>query len=644
MNEGDPSLEVAKRVFKSSIQYLNQGGSRRVTDEEKLLLYAYYKQATLGDDQSFPSKPKPGLEESAREHAIALAKWNAWNKVWDLSKLQAMLGYIRIVDCVAGGAQKWRSSVECGNDLVCGYSSGDSVDEAEEDSLTETSPAGSLNPSSIDLSSANCFGYLYKQRRVRKSWRKFFFVLEEGILYYYSSSKNHYPQGFLYLDGCEVTFDIPGSGKAQNKLFWFSIKHSKSGKSYLLGDKSFDSAKRWVKELVKSSREAASQKSVDTPSTAKHEDSLSSCENGPNMDSNIGSDANPIAREVARRFKINSLSYAFQVEGSVKKLMYLVSKSKTSWQFSFKKSGVKIFVNKDVDFPAAIGTTTIRAPARAIFNMYWDLNNRSRADPLFDHGRVVETSGPQTRVEYLRFKAVWPAVPRDFCNLVHWRILEDGKTIVSASSALDHPDCPNAEGVIRARLVVSGIVIEPRSDNSGCNVAYLVQSNPGGSIPFAISNKVQSSRPLILKRIADLLEPQYEGRLNRFSPVLPEKTKRQKHRRRTLPPRSNMEAVQDRSVFSERGVLLTSILNLPTVKHATGESMDLSYILINVTLGFLVILFIAAPDLQLDLKGPLAAVFITLVLSISCSLIWKSLKHAIDMRLETYARVMDRKP
>ncbi|OWZ24476.1 Protein ACBP-1 [Phytophthora megakarya] len=59
------------------------------TNEEKLALYAYYKQATVGDNTT----PAPGMFDLKGK-----AKWNAWNEKKGVSTEDAMKAYIAEVE------------------------------------------------------------------------------------------------------------------------------------------------------------------------------------------------------------------------------------------------------------------------------------------------------------------------------------------------------------------------------------------------------------------------------------------------------------------------------------------------------------------------------------------------------------------
>lgn len=56
-----------------------------VSDQEKLVLYSLYKQATLGDCD-IPTPPSTDIK--------AIAKWEAWIKHKGMSKMDAMRLYV----------------------------------------------------------------------------------------------------------------------------------------------------------------------------------------------------------------------------------------------------------------------------------------------------------------------------------------------------------------------------------------------------------------------------------------------------------------------------------------------------------------------------------------------------------------------
>ncbi|XP_014242310.1 acyl-CoA-binding protein homolog [Cimex lectularius] len=63
--------------------------TKRPTNEELLQLYALYKQAAIGDNNT----SKPGMMDVKGKY-----KWEAWNKKKGTSKEDAMKEYIKFVE------------------------------------------------------------------------------------------------------------------------------------------------------------------------------------------------------------------------------------------------------------------------------------------------------------------------------------------------------------------------------------------------------------------------------------------------------------------------------------------------------------------------------------------------------------------
>ena len=62
--------------------------AKSATDEEKLELYKYYKQSTVGD---------VNIDKPSFLNFVSRSKWNAWNEVKGTSKEDAMKKYIEVV-------------------------------------------------------------------------------------------------------------------------------------------------------------------------------------------------------------------------------------------------------------------------------------------------------------------------------------------------------------------------------------------------------------------------------------------------------------------------------------------------------------------------------------------------------------------
>ncbi|KAF0981661.1 hypothetical protein FDP41_012318 [Naegleria fowleri] len=98
------STELEKK-FNLAVKYVQEGmakdqyanSNKELTDDDRLLFYAFFKQATEGDVK--------GSQPYAIQF-VARAKWDAWNKVKGMSKEDAMQQY---VDLLTQMAPEWYS-------------------------------------------------------------------------------------------------------------------------------------------------------------------------------------------------------------------------------------------------------------------------------------------------------------------------------------------------------------------------------------------------------------------------------------------------------------------------------------------------------------------------------------------------------
>ncbi|XP_077773585.1 acyl-CoA-binding domain-containing protein 4 isoform X1 [Podarcis muralis] len=85
MKEEEPDYQKQFDAAVRVIQGLPKNGSYRPSYEEMLRFYSYYKQATVGRCQI----PRPGFWDP-----IGRYKWDAWNSLGKMTKMEAMAAYI----------------------------------------------------------------------------------------------------------------------------------------------------------------------------------------------------------------------------------------------------------------------------------------------------------------------------------------------------------------------------------------------------------------------------------------------------------------------------------------------------------------------------------------------------------------------
>lgn len=84
--EDNLSTEEIFNSAVSIVRNLPKEGSIKPSDELKLKFYSYFKQATHGPNDT----PKPRFYQIVESY-----KWDAWKKLGDMSKEDAMMSYIR---------------------------------------------------------------------------------------------------------------------------------------------------------------------------------------------------------------------------------------------------------------------------------------------------------------------------------------------------------------------------------------------------------------------------------------------------------------------------------------------------------------------------------------------------------------------
>lgn len=84
-------INISNKDFENAVNYVNNNKDLNISSDEKLALYKYYKQATIGNINI----TKPSIFSLSQE---PLLKYNAWYSVKNLSKQDAMNEYIKLAD------------------------------------------------------------------------------------------------------------------------------------------------------------------------------------------------------------------------------------------------------------------------------------------------------------------------------------------------------------------------------------------------------------------------------------------------------------------------------------------------------------------------------------------------------------------
>jgi len=139
------------------------------------------------------------------------------------------------------------------------------------------------------------------------------------------------------------------------------------------------------------------------------------------------------------------------------------------------------------------------------------LDLRKHWDNMYLEGAYKLEVTPDIRVVYYAFSAPWPVSSRDFCCIAGESIDSDG-IVVSAVKSIKRDDVPERGdvGYVRGILGPTGFVLKPiENDSKGkpqCLVAYCVHIDPQGMIPTMIVNLVNGDQPLVINKLAKVVD------------------------------------------------------------------------------------------------------------------------------------------
>lgn len=133
---------------------------------------------------------------------------------------------------------------------------------------------------------------------------------------------------------------------------------------------------------------------------------------------------------------------------------------------------------------------------------------------MLDTVQRLERFGGQTVVARLKYKGKMMVAPREFLNLTHWRVMEDGAVLICARSiktfpGMPEPDTGDSKGYVRADLRIGGWYLqplEPAADGSPrTRLVYLADLDLMGGIPEWIMKIVLSEQPLQVNQLQRIL-------------------------------------------------------------------------------------------------------------------------------------------
>jgi len=536
------SKSVQTKFNQATEHFKTSGLVNKVDEGQRKFLYGLSKQAGSGDVTG--DRPPEG-DDNKRW------KYEAWSMCLGMSKQDAMMAFVVEVRKLdpdfnldglfeeeenksnLGGTPKSQSSaISPSRPELASSPSAPNSGKQEGTKVRRGSSKSSSRPSS---SRANGYlgglvikeGELFKQRDVFKGWRSRIFVLQGTFLHYYMSKDDVAPKKTMEVVGCTI-IDLGKTVVGDLTLYPFVISHPKSNKSYNLASESHEETMEWIAKI-----QAASEKTMSDsegserggyvgrlldrrPAKAIADDDKT------DEEKQIASQIAPVDPELT--LKDIPSKYTFKIDMAVESLLDAVSETTTmDWQFSFSKSGVDVYrVGGSSGSTVCVrGETTVPYPMIEVFGTLMNRSTIKDLNPQIASVKELKKYSDNTFVDYIKCKQVWPTAVRDYTNMIHWRLMKDGKIVVTTFSEKFDDLAPLDERNVRAEIILGGYVIVPTED--GTKVHYVLQSDLKGNIPRRISQMVANQQPLLLANMIKIIETNHTklSLMNHELPVNP---------------------------------------------------------------------------------------------------------------------------
>ncbi|KJE95795.1 hypothetical protein CAOG_06210 [Capsaspora owczarzaki ATCC 30864] len=133
-------------------------------------------------------------------------------------------------------------------------------------------------------------------------------------------------------------------------------------------------------------------------------------------------------------------------------------------------------------------------PASVLYDALHDPDYRKVWDDNMIQGFDLFHLDANNDVGYYAARLPAPLKNRDFLNQRSWFAAADGSEYIIMNHTVAHDECPPKKEFIRAVSILTGYLVRPSgesssSSSSGCQLTYITQTDPRGSIPKALVNK-----------------------------------------------------------------------------------------------------------------------------------------------------------
>ena len=170
--------------------------------------------------------------------------------------------------------------------------------------------------------------------------------------------------------------------------------------------------------------------------------------------------------------------------------------SQKDWTLKTEKNGIKVYTKsfENSPFKAIKTVCTIDASLTKTTAVLLDIKNTGDWVYSTKSAVVLNQISPTELIYYSEINVPWPASNRDF--IVRLKVTQDAKTKAVTLLADNLPNhLPTYKNIVRIPQSYSKWVIEPVNANQ-VKVEYVLQVDPGGSVPAWLINMFATRGPL----------------------------------------------------------------------------------------------------------------------------------------------------
>jgi len=178
---------------------------------------------------------------------------------------------------------------------------------------------------------------------------------------------------------------------------------------------------------------------------------------------------------------------------SAEKRVREATRTDAAWQLKTSRDGVDVHVRQvpGSKFKMVRGQAVLDVRPDAIAQLFESSDEEliRRFNPLYDSGWDVQRLDRNSKIAYARVRSAFPGVkPRDTVTHVSRHNLREGGTVFLLS-AVEHPDVPPSNDVVRAKIISGMHLIEPvPSRRRAAKFTFTQQVNLGGIVPAWMVN------------------------------------------------------------------------------------------------------------------------------------------------------------